>query len=42
MSGWSVDARYEANGYVDAEKFQRWRDNANRALAAANLRRKPK
>jgi hypothetical protein len=42
MKGWSVDVRYEPNGHIDAEKFQRWRTNANRTLGAANLRRRPK
>lgn len=41
MRGWSIEVRYEANGSVTAEQFQRWRADANRALAAANLRRSP-
>ncbi len=42
MKGWSVDARYKANGYVDATKYQKWRKDASRTLGAANLRRRPK
>lgn len=41
MQGWSVDLRYEGNGAVAAATFQQWRGDANRALAAANLRRQP-
>ena len=40
MAGWSVDARYEANGHVDASKYAEWRKHASRTLGAANLRRK--
>jgi hypothetical protein len=39
MQGWKVDLRYEGNGAVALAQFQQWRDDANRALAAANLRR---
>lgn len=41
MHGWNVDLRYEGNGAVAAAQFQQWREDANRALAAANLRRQP-
>jgi len=41
MQGWHVDLRYEANGTVAAAQYQQWREDANRALAAANLRRQP-
>jgi hypothetical protein len=40
MRGWEIDLRYERNGAVDAGQFERWRADANRALAAANLRRR--
>jgi len=39
MEGWAVDMRYAADGFVDTARFQRWRKDANRALAAADLRR---
>ena len=39
MEGWAIDMRYAADGAVDTERFQRWRKDANRALAAADLRR---
>ena len=39
MHRWTIDVRYAANGAVDATLFRRWRTDANRALAAANLRR---
>lgn len=40
MRGWTIDVRYAGNGAVDAAQFERWRADAHRALAAANLRRK--
>lgn len=40
MEGWSVDARYEADGHVDATRYQQWRKDASRTLGAANLRRR--
>lgn len=40
MAGWSTDARYEANGYIDASRYEQWRKDASRTLGAANLRRK--
>jgi hypothetical protein len=40
MRGWSIDVRYASDGTVDADQFGRWREDANRALAAASLRRK--
>ncbi len=39
MQGWKIDLRYEGNGTVAAAQFKQWREDANRALAAANLRR---
>ena len=39
MAGWAIEVRYAADGAVDATCFERWRKDANRALAAANLRR---
>ncbi len=42
MDGWMVEARYEANGYVDAARYQQWRSNASRTFGAANLRRSSK
>ncbi len=39
MQGWNVDLRYGGNGAVAAAQFQQWREDANRALAAARLRR---
>jgi hypothetical protein len=39
MEGWTIDIRYAADGAVDTDRFERWRKDANRALAAANLRR---
>jgi len=39
MQGWRVDLRYQGNGAVAEAQFHQWRDDANRALAAANLRR---
>jgi hypothetical protein len=39
MQGWKVELRYEGSGAVAAEQFQQWREDANRALAAANLKR---
>lgn len=39
MRNWSVDIRYACDGRVDENQFRQWRMNANRALAAANLRR---
>jgi len=41
MQGWQIELRYAGDGAVPAERFQRWRADANRALAAANLRRRP-
>jgi hypothetical protein len=40
MQGWSIDIRYAENGVVVDGQFQRWRGDANRAMAAANLRRR--
>jgi hypothetical protein len=39
MQGWKVELRYAGDGTVAAAQFQQWRQDANRALAAANLRR---
>ena len=39
MEGWAIDMRYAADGMVDTERSKRWRKDANRALAAADLRR---
>ncbi len=41
MKNWSIDIRYANDGAVDEDQFRRWRADANRALAAANLRRRP-
>ncbi len=41
MKNWSIDIRYANDGVVDQDQFRRWRTDANRALAAANLRRGP-
>lgn len=41
MRGWEVNLRYKGNGAVEVKQFQRWRADASRALAAANLRRRP-
>ena len=38
MKSWSIDIRYARDGLVDEAQFRRWRKDANRALAAANLR----
>ena len=40
MRGWEISLRYEGNGAVHADQFNRWRADANRVLAAANLRRR--
>ncbi len=42
MDGWNIDVRYESSGRVDAAMYERWRNDANRTLAAANLRRSHK
>lgn len=39
MEGWAIEVRYSADGDVDTDRFQRWRKDASRALAAADLRR---
>ena len=39
MQGWNVELRYAANGTVEAVQYHHWREDANRVLAAANLRR---
>ena len=39
MQGWEIGLRYAQNGAVAVDQFQRWRADANRAMAAANLRR---
>ena len=39
MHGWQIELRYAGDGAVAVDQFQRWRKDANRALAAANLRR---
>jgi len=41
MQGWQIELRYAGDGAVPADQFQRWRADANRALAAANLKRHP-
>lgn len=41
MKNWSIDIRYASDGVVDEGQLRRWRLDANRVLAAANLRRKP-
>ena len=38
MQGWSINVRYASDGAVDTNQFRRWRTDASRALAAANLR----
>jgi hypothetical protein len=40
MRGWRIEVRYAEDGVVDANQYSRWRVDANRALAAANLRRR--
>lgn len=40
MQGWQIELRYAGDGAVAADQFLRWRNDANRALAAANLRRR--
>jgi hypothetical protein len=40
MRGWTIDVRYAGDGVVDENQFRRWRTDANRALAAANLQRR--
>lgn len=40
MRNWTIEIRYASDGLVDEEQLRRWRADANRALAAANLRRR--
>ena len=39
MHGWTIDARYRCSGSVDETQFLLWRNDANRMLGAAQLRR---
>ena len=39
MQNWAIEIRYAGNGAVNTDQFGLWRTDANRALAAANLRR---
>jgi hypothetical protein len=40
MQGWTIELRYAGDGVVNENQYRRWRTDANRALAAANLRRR--
>jgi hypothetical protein len=40
MVGWRVDHRYEDNGTITAQEYSGWRNDASRALGAAQLWRK--
>jgi hypothetical protein len=39
MKNWNIDIRYASDGAVGEDQLRRWRADAGRALAAANLRR---
>jgi hypothetical protein len=39
MQNWAIEVRYAGNGAVNADQYGQWRLDANRALAAASLRR---
>ena len=42
MSGWVIENRYDANGTISVAQYRSWRDDANRVMSAAGLRRSPR